>query len=803
MTDVPVELVVEAGSWRYPEVRAAHDRGVELDPRTLAQLVASGLASRWSPSESVRELVRLGEFATASALLEELIDASELANDEAGRLADELKAARQEAIDLVARTQHKLADRASQVGVKVPSNEAVSVANTRRSDAMRLLDVEEQALETAESARCDELLKRAEQSGVPKGHPWRHHVQDLISHGEYRAAQQILDTDPDKFAPLLPLGAEEEFWQWDTADLVQVARWYEADGRGLRPSGFTRFMPKQNDADGLQIVAALSALADGSAAGPLMWLEAVTQLIGASVEVHSENADAAPAFSVAIPDDPRLPELPFVGRARYAIFVVGNPDEIPCGAEWTVFLTTDIRSRRQSNHSVVDVGTVLGLLADGRAGLEPSRDARRMRLLRRICSQREADQLITPASLRESRNLRSHIWWLLYLLGFEPSMSQVDAVLELSGAHPAALHVTLAMECDRSRKSFEDFDVSQTRVDPLFQDRIKTAVLSELSTAAAAVLFAMLAVDGDVRDMDDLRGALDLIDGDVASARSTEPSMLDAIMDVNAAVDELAHHGYLPFWNRGAAGREDLALCDCGVVRILKRRDPAATAMEALRAQIDEFRSDKSRASDEKLLREAARRVEHNLKFLVNELLHAEDSERGYEARAIKARQIKASWEADEGPIDVVKVCRATVRVLDTSDAIDIAGHYPATVPAVSGSPALLMFALIDIVGNAVQALRATTTDEPGSIFVTVKVLDDQPKVQIDIEDSGPGVPESVKESVWADRTPMSTKHPGPGLGLDAAKEWVGGLGGEVCLMPDNSSLGGAHFRVLLPAKSA
>lgn len=794
-----VESVLRSSPARYPELRAVRDSGGPLDTAHAARLIASGLASRWSAEASVGELVRQGEFGSAAALLEELVNSGDIDDMAANELGGALNDARQNAEDETARRQYHLADRANQVGIELSTSEAMTAAANRRAAAAARLDEQQAAVDAAERALSADLLERLSRSGVSVGHPWRNHVEDLIERREFRAAHRALESGPDNFIPALPLGTTDQRWPWDSADLVQIAQWYRPDWRGIRPSGFARFTPRAGDTDAEQLVAALLALADGTADADSLWLAAVAQLIGATLTQDPADGTSVPRCSVGIPDDPRLPELPFVGRRPpHLVFVMTSPDgEVVDHPDWLVHLTIEVRAPRRAGHIVLDVSTVLSLIAVDRDDVAPARETRRTRILRYICMQAEPQNVVTAATLEGSSDLRSDVWWLLYLLGFQPSMSQVDAVLELSGGHPGALNLVITAECSRARKLFEAFDVSETRRDYRFQREMEAVVRSELSWAAATVLFAMLAVDGDVHDVEDLRGALDLINQEVARQQSAPPAMLDAIMNLNDALEELAERGYLPRWNRGDG---EFTLCDCGVAQILKRLDPAGAAVEVLHAQILDARSDRSRASDEELLRIADRHLRHGIGLLLDGLLY-DGAERGFEAAARNARRVKESWESDHGTVDVIKACRATIRLVDAFNAVDILETFPDRAPVISGSYPIFFLSLFNILGNAVEALRdgASENNEVGTVAITVRVFDHQPKIQIDVEDSGPGVPASVRDSLSANHVPMSSKHSGMGIGIASAKQWLLRFGGELVLMPEPSPLGGAHFRMLIP----
>jgi C4-dicarboxylate-specific signal transduction histidine kinase len=72
-------------------------------------------------------------------------------------------------------------------------------------------------------------------------------------------------------------------------------------------------------------------------------------------------------------------------------------------------------------------------------------------------------------------------------------------------------------------------------------------------------------------------------------------------------------------------------------------------------------------------------------------------------------------------------------------------------------------------------------------------------KVAIEIHDSGPGLSEQARRSLF--QPTISFKKRGMGLGLSIARKSALLLGGDILLV--KGELGGAGFRVLLPSYEA
>jgi signal transduction histidine kinase len=101
---------------------------------------------------------------------------------------------------------------------------------------------------------------------------------------------------------------------------------------------------------------------------------------------------------------------------------------------------------------------------------------------------------------------------------------------------------------------------------------------------------------------------------------------------------------------------------------------------------------------------------------------------------------------------------------------------------------------LINLVGNAVKF-----TPDGGVVRVSLRVIGDE--VLLEVEDSGPGVPESQREAIFERFRQVeggaTRRFGGTGLGLAIARELVTLHGGTIQVA--TSPLGGARFTVTLP----
>jgi len=120
--------------------------------------------------------------------------------------------------------------------------------------------------------------------------------------------------------------------------------------------------------------------------------------------------------------------------------------------------------------------------------------------------------------------------------------------------------------------------------------------------------------------------------------------------------------------------------------------------------------------------------------------------------------------------------------------AITISLESPVDVPTIQADPDKLRRVFDNLVKNAVEAI------EPGPGQVTIHVALPIPgKLRISVEDSGPGIPESVDVFHLFE----TTKSQGSGLGLTIAREIVLAHGGSITFVPRQPH--GTIFHVDLP----
>ncbi|MGQ3017833.1 response regulator [Phenylobacterium sp.] len=146
--------------------------------------------------------------------------------------------------------------------------------------------------------------------------------------------------------------------------------------------------------------------------------------------------------------------------------------------------------------------------------------------------------------------------------------------------------------------------------------------------------------------------------------------------------------------------------------------------------------------------------------------------------------------EADSQHLDVPDAIETVLALLGPKmGAIEVRRDLRAR-PQLTASPALLNQVVMNILSNAADALG-------GKGLIEISTQERDGRYRIEINDSGPGVPEDVRDRIFE---PFFTTKPvgdGTGLGLAIAYAVVRAHKGEITV--DSGPLGGARFVIELP----
>jgi two-component system nitrogen regulation sensor histidine kinase GlnL len=141
------------------------------------------------------------------------------------------------------------------------------------------------------------------------------------------------------------------------------------------------------------------------------------------------------------------------------------------------------------------------------------------------------------------------------------------------------------------------------------------------------------------------------------------------------------------------------------------------------------------------------------------------------------------------------------------SQGVEIARVYDPSIPELLADRDRLAQVFHNLVRNALQAMAEQ--GEGGRLTLVTRVDLDRPlssgdgprvpAVSIEVRDSGPGIPEALRDRIT---DPFFTTRPaGTGLGLSIAQHWVTAHGGRLAL--EDAPGGGTLARVTLPLRTA
>jgi CheY-like chemotaxis protein len=130
-----------------------------------------------------------------------------------------------------------------------------------------------------------------------------------------------------------------------------------------------------------------------------------------------------------------------------------------------------------------------------------------------------------------------------------------------------------------------------------------------------------------------------------------------------------------------------------------------------------------------------------------------------------------------------------------TSNKINVETDLSPDLPSVVGDARQLQQVCLNLVTNAIQAMAALGG---GTLFVSTRP--DGPHVQLDMRDTGPGIPDAAKVHIFEPFFTTKDEGEGTGLGLSVSYGIITAHGGKIELAQSSSA--GTTLRVTLPAAS-
>jgi nitrogen fixation/metabolism regulation signal transduction histidine kinase len=158
-------------------------------------------------------------------------------------------------------------------------------------------------------------------------------------------------------------------------------------------------------------------------------------------------------------------------------------------------------------------------------------------------------------------------------------------------------------------------------------------------------------------------------------------------------------------------------------------------------------------------------------------------------ARGREPEVAPVTWE------QIAEAALSQTRHLIEQAGAEIEQRWMPRSPAVLGDADLLRQALVNLLINATQAV-ADTSDAP---IITLETAATESEATIRIADTGPGVPEDLRERIFDPF--VTTRRRGTGLGLAIVSHIVAAHGGRVTCGEREG--GGAVFGITLPLAGA
>jgi two-component system, NtrC family, sensor histidine kinase HydH len=141
-------------------------------------------------------------------------------------------------------------------------------------------------------------------------------------------------------------------------------------------------------------------------------------------------------------------------------------------------------------------------------------------------------------------------------------------------------------------------------------------------------------------------------------------------------------------------------------------------------------------------------------------------------------------------PVRLMEVWLSAVSAVQHQPEVVIEERGLAELPEVRGDPHQLRQVFVNLLENAVQAMG-----EAGKVELKARPLPGA--VEIAIEDSGPGVSESIRRRLFEPL--ITTKARGIGLGLPLVKRILERHGGSIAYAPRPEGSSGARFLLRIP----
>jgi signal transduction histidine kinase len=159
---------------------------------------------------------------------------------------------------------------------------------------------------------------------------------------------------------------------------------------------------------------------------------------------------------------------------------------------------------------------------------------------------------------------------------------------------------------------------------------------------------------------------------------------------------------------------------------------------------------------------------------------------------------------AEPHPADLIALLDRVLQIVadrfagkETSKPVRVERLYASGLPLVPLDESLCEQAFLNLVQNAYEAMQDQNVNHDGTLRVEVQpaVQNDREGVELRLADTGPGVPEELREEIF--NPFVTTKKTGVGLGLSIVSKIVDGHHGSIRV--ENGPQGGASFIIFFP----
>ncbi|WP_373495418.1 ATP-binding protein, partial [Aquiflexum sp.] len=219
--------------------------------------------------------------------------------------------------------------------------------------------------------------------------------------------------------------------------------------------------------------------------------------------------------------------------------------------------------------------------------------------------------------------------------------------------------------------------------------------------------------------------------------------------------------------------------------------------------EIEEERAKSQEARDETLVSEILGDIKENLGKINHHGKRADSIVKGMLEHSRASSGEKVLTDINALADEYLRLSYHGMRAKDKNFQVDFTTHFDPDLPKVNLIPQDIGRVLLNIINNAFQACSSKFIIQDSSfeiqnkpqVIVSTKNLGD--KIQISVQDNGPGIPDSLKNKIFQ---PFFTTKPtgqGTGLGLSLSYDIVKAHGGKINMETMEGE--GAEFIITLP----